>query len=298
MFYLREKMSMRAEDIKLGIYEKALPVDTGWDAKLAIADRLGFQFVEISVDETDERLSRLDWNMAKRLTFSRTVLESSLTIPTMCLSGHRRFPLGSHDPEIRKKGLKIMEKAILFAVDTGIRTIQLAGYDVYYEKSDHETRSWYLENMEKSLAMAAREQVMLAVEIMDHPFMNSILKFINLKQHLSSPWLTVYPDIGNLSAWNNDVPEELALGFNQCVALHLKDTVAVTDGHPGTFKEVPFGTGCVDFPGVFLKLKELGYAGPFLIEMWTGDRADPEQEIAAAREWILLKMCEGGFLDG
>ncbi len=288
---------MREEDIKLGIYEKALPYGTGWDKKLATAKRLGFQFVEISIDETDERLARLDWGLAERMAFSRTVLESPLTVPTMCLSGHRRFPLGSHDPEVRRQAFAIMEKAILFAVDTGIRTIQLAGYDVYYEEGDNDTRKWYLENMHKSLNMAAREQVMLAMEIMDHPFMNSILKFMNMKQVLDSPWFTVYPDIGNLSSWNNDVIEELTLGCSQTVALHLKETLAVTADHPGTFKEVPFGTGCVDFPGVFKKLKELGYAGPFLIEMWTEHATDPEKEIYEARQWILQRMREGGFID-
>ena len=288
---------MRQEDIKLGIYEKALPYGTSWQEKLATAERLGFQFAEISIDETDERLARLDWRLAERITFNRTVLESPLTVPTMCLSGHRRFPLGSHDPEVRRQALTIMEKAIQFAVDTGIRTIQLAGYDVYYEDGDSDTRKYYLENMHKSLNMAAREQVMLAMEIMDHPFMNSILKFMNMKQILDSPWFTVYPDIGNLSAWNNDVTEELTLGCNQCVALHLKETLAVTVDHPGTFKEVPFGTGCVDFPGIFTKLKELGYSGPFLIEMWTEKAANPEKEVSEARQWIFQKMREGGFID-
>lgn len=288
---------MRQEDIKLGIYEKALPYGTGWDEKLAIAERLGFQFVEISIDETDERLARLDWTLVERRAFNRTIVESPLTVPTMCLSGHRRFPLGSHDPEIRKKALCVMEKAIRFAVDSGIRTIQLAGYDVYYEDGDGDTRNWYLENMQKSLDMAAREQVMLAMEIMDHPFMNSILKFMNMKKILDSPWFTVYPDVGNLSAWGNDVGEELTLSRNQIVALHLKETLAVTTGHHGTFKEVPFGTGCVDFPGVFAKLKELGYAGPFLIEMWTERAADPEKEISEARQWIFQRMREGGLID-
>ena len=51
----------------------------------------------------------------------------------MCLSGHRKYPLGSHDKEIQKKSLEIMKKAIDFAADLGIRIIQLAGYDVYYE---------------------------------------------------------------------------------------------------------------------------------------------------------------------
>ncbi|MBT8354848.1 MAG: L-ribulose-5-phosphate 3-epimerase [Desulfofustis sp.] len=289
---------MKREDIKLGIYEKALPPGISWEKRLAIGEKLGFHFVEISVDETDERLARLEWTLEERKDFCRAVMESPLTVPTMCLSGHRRFPLGSRDPDTRAQALNIMEKAVRFAVDTGVRTIQLAGYDVYYEESDSDTRKWYLENMQKCLDMAAREQVMLAMEIMDHPFMNSILKFINMKQLLNSPWFTVYPDIGNLSAWGNDVPEELLLGFPQIVALHLKDTLAVTSDHPGTFKEVDFGNGCVDFPGAFTKLKELGYAGPFLIEMWTEKANDPEAEISSAREWIFEKMEEGGLIDG
>ncbi len=288
---------MRQEDIKLGIYEKALPHGTSWQEKLGVAERLGFHFVEISVDETDERLARLDWSPAERKTFCGTVIDSPLTVPSMCLSGHRRFPLGSHDPDIRRQALAVMEKAIHLAVDTGIRTIQLAGYDVYYEAGDTETRNWYRENMKKSLEMAAREQVMLAMEIMDHPFMNSIRKFMDMKKILDSPWFTVYPDVGNLSAWNNDVIAELGAGFTQIVALHLKDTHAVTTDHQGTFKEVPFGSGCVDFPRIFSKLKELAYAGPFLIEMWTERSEDPQKEIRDARQWIFQRMREGGLIE-
>jgi L-ribulose-5-phosphate 3-epimerase len=289
---------MKQENIKLGIYEKALPYGTGWEQKLATAEKLGFHYVEISVDETDERLARLDWSRQERKDFTRIILDSPLTVPTMCFSGHRRFPLGSHDPDIRRQSLELMEKAIHFCVDTGIRTIQLAGYDVYYEEGDEDTRRWYLEGMQKSLEIAAQEQVMLAMEIMDTPFMNSIVKFMNLKRALPSPWFTVYPDVGNLTAWGNDVLEELELGINQIVALHLKETLAVTKEHGGTFKEVSFGTGCVDFPTVFAKLKELQYCGPFLIEMWTEKSENPEQEIVAAREWIFTQMRAGGFIDG
>ena len=288
---------MKRKDIKLGIYEKALPAGITWAERLSLAESLGFHYVEISVDETDERLARLDWSRADRREFCSTVLESPLTVPTMCLSGHRRYPLGSHDPAVRSKALEVMEKAIHLCVDTGVRTIQLAGYDVYYEQGDDDTRKWYLEGMQKSLEIAAREQVMLAMEIMDHPFMSSIVKFMNIRELLPSPWFTVYPDIGNLSAWGNDVPGELDLGFQHIVALHLKETQAVTDHHEGTFKEVPFGTGCVDFPAVFATLKKLNYRGPFLIEMWTEKVADPKKEIRAAREWIFQRMREGGFID-
>lgn len=289
---------MKREDIKLGIYEKALPAGIDWATRLSIAEELGFHYVEISVDETDDRLARLDWSVAERKDFTRTILDSPLAVPTMCLSGHRRYPLGSHDPDVRAKAIEIMDKAIKLCVDTGVRTIQLAGYDVYYEQGDEDTRRWYLEGMQKSLEIAAREQVMLAMEIMDHPFMSSIVKFMNFKKLLPSPWFTVYPDIGNLSAWGNEVVEELDLGFEQIVALHLKETIAVTDQHKGTFKEVPFGTGCVDFPAIFATLKRLNYQGPFLIEMWTEKAEDPKKEIREARDWIFQRMSEGGFIDG
>ena len=96
----------------------------------------------------------------------------------------------------------------------------------------------------------------------------------------------------------NNTLSELELGIKQgeIVAIHLKDTLAVTDTFPGKFKEVPFRNGCVDFPKVFAKLKELNYKGPFLIEMWTEKSDDPIEEVKKAKQWILDKMKEGGFI--
>lgn len=83
---------------KLGIYEKALPKDISWGERLALAKACGFDFVEMSVDETDERLARLDWSRAQRLEFVQAVLTSGITVPSMCLSGHRRFPSAAMMP--------------------------------------------------------------------------------------------------------------------------------------------------------------------------------------------------------
>ena len=49
---------MLAKSIPLGIYEKALPAGECWLERLQLAKTLGFDFVEMSVDETDDRLSR------------------------------------------------------------------------------------------------------------------------------------------------------------------------------------------------------------------------------------------------
>ena len=214
---------------KLGIYEKALPKNISWQDRLSIAKTCGFDFVEISIDETDERLARLDWSKEERIELVKAIINTGVTIPSMCLSGHRRFPFGSHDEATRQKAYEIMEKAIQLAVDLGIRTIQLAGYDVYYEEQDEGTLARFQEGLEWAVELAASNQVTIAVEIMDTQFMSSISRWKKWDEIIDSPWFTVYPDLGNLSAWNDNVAEELKLGINKISAIHLKDTYKVTE---------------------------------------------------------------------
>ncbi len=280
----------------LGIYEKALPAHLSWPERLALAKACGFDFVEMSVDETDHRLARLNWTKAERLSLVGAMIETGVTIPSMCLSGHRRFPFGSRDPAIRQQAYDLMDNAIQLAKDIGIRTIQLAGYDVYYESRDEGTVNRFAEGMAWAVERAAAAQVMLAVEIMDTEFMNSISKWKDWDRQLASPWFTVYPDVGNLSAWGNDVSAELALGIDRIAAIHLKDTQPVTESSQGQFRDVPFGSGCVDFVSVFRTLKQINYRGAFLIEMWTEKAEEPVAEIVQARRWIEQKMQEGGLI--
>ncbi|MDR1612156.1 MAG: L-ribulose-5-phosphate 3-epimerase [Planctomycetota bacterium] len=279
----------------LGIYEKALPRNLSWSERLALAKVAGYDFVEMSVDETDRRLARLDWSKSERLDFVRAVLDSGLSVPSMCLSGHRRFPLGSRDGNVRAHGRDIMRKAVFLARDLGIRNIQLAGYDVYYEERGEDTAAIFMEGLDWAASLAASQQVMLSVEIMDTDFMNSIAKWKCWEKRINSPWFTVYPDIGNLSAWNNDVPRELALGFDRISALHLKETLKVGKTFPGQFRDMPFGEGQVDFVAAFRTLGKLGYRGAFLIEMWTEKADEPVVEIIRARRWIEERMAEAGW---
>ncbi|OCJ28390.1 L-ribulose-5-phosphate 3-epimerase [Serratia sp. 14-2641] len=279
----------------LGIYEKALPKHLSWPERLALAKACGFDFVEMSVDESDERLSRLSWSKEQRLSLVSAMLETGISISSMCLSGHRRFPFGSHDEATRQQAYLIMEQAIQLAKDVGIRTIQLAGYDVYYEQQDEGTLTRFTEGMQWAVERAAAAQVMLAVEIMDTEFMSSISKWKTWDSLLASPWFTVYPDVGNLSAWGNDVAQELQLGIDRIAAIHLKDTFPVTETSPGQFRDVPFGEGCVDFVALFRTLKQLNYRGAFLIEMWTEKADEPVAEIVQARRWIEQQMQQGGM---
>jgi predicted hexulose-6-phosphate isomerase len=215
--------------------------------------------------------------------------ETGVMIPSMCLSAHRRFPMGSEDANTRKTAMEIMQKAIYFAVDTGIQNIQLAGYDVYYENGNERTKKYFIEGLKKAVEWAGKAGVMLSIEIMDHEFMNSITKAMEYINELNSPWLKIYPDLGNLSGWGMDIPAELEVGKGHIVAIHVKET------KPGIFKRVPFGEGTVPFIEAFEKLSKMNYQGPFLVEMWSDDAEDAIQTINEAIIWVKDKMRQGGI---
>ena len=289
----------KLDDINIGIYEKALPKNITWKERINIVKECGYDFMEISIDETDERLARLEYSKEEIKEIRDYLLDTDVRIPSMCFSGHRRFPMGSMNKETRDKAMELMEKAIIFADRLGIRTIQLAGYDVYYEEGNEQTKKYFVENLKRSVKWAECMNVTLAIEIMDHKFINSITKYMEFSRIISSPYLKVYPDIGNLSAWpENNMYKELELGIKEkeIVAIHLKDTLKVTEEFPGKFKEVPFGEGCVDFVESFKILKELDYNGPFLIEMWTEKSETPIEDVKNAKKWLIDKMQKGGFI--
>jgi len=279
-------------DIKqnpIGIYEKALPNKFDWREKAEIAKRAGYDFIEMSVDESDERLARLNWSKSEREKIRRIFSANDLYINSMCLSGHRRFPFGSRYENIREKAYDIMDKAIDLAGDLGIRNIQLAGYDVYYENSDEETRKRFMEGLKYSARRAARANIMLSIEIMDTEFLGTISRCLQYIEEINSPWLQIYPDLGNLTQWTDNPVLELEKGFHHIVAIHLKDT------KPGVFKCVPFGKGTVNFPELFNKLTELCYSGPILVEMWADNEKEYTieesiKEIRNARLWLEERM--------
>ena len=268
----------------LGIYEKALPPKLNWEQKFNLVHDLGFNFLEFSIDESDERLQRLDWSKTQRSEFRQAMWKTNSRINTLMLSGHRRFPLGSADEHVREQSLEIMQKAIDLAVDLGIRNIQLAGYDVYYESKTVQSHELFLENLQKCVDMAAKKLVMLSIETMDDPFLNSLTKISQVKTQIKSPWLQGYPDLGNISAWpENDVIVDLENNVDNIAAIHLKDTKKVTPTFKGQFKEVPFGEGDVDLLGCLKALVRLGYSGSYTVEMWTESAADPTTEIKQAK---------------
>ena len=51
---------------QLGIYEKSMPGFLSLEEKLKLAGEAGYDFLEISIDETEEKLQRLEYGEAER----------------------------------------------------------------------------------------------------------------------------------------------------------------------------------------------------------------------------------------
>ena len=271
----------------LGLYEKSMPNSLSIKEKLVEAKAAGFDFMEISIDETDEKLGRLKWDSNKRFELVKAISETGTKIMTMCLSGHRKFPLGSEDEKTRESGMAIMRDAIEFAVDIGVRVIQIAGYDEYYKPSNENTKMLFLKNLKRSTEIASQKGVILAFETMETSLMNTVEKAMDYVNKVNSPFLQVYPDLGNITnasvIYNSSVVDDIVVGKGHIVAMHLKETV------PNVYREVPYGTVHVDFESAIKVTSEMGI-NLFVGEFWYVGNDDWKYQLRFANNFLRTKL--------
>ncbi len=280
----------RINDCLLGLYEKALPADMSWDERLAAAKLAGYDFIEISIDETDERMARAKWTPQQYDELIAATRRQRMPILTMCLSGNRRYPIGSENVQTRTRGIQLIKDAVDFSIQIGIRIVQLAGYDEYYGTPNAQTRVLFGEALAEVTAYAASRGVSLAFETMETGLLHSINKAMRFVEMQKSPYLQVYPDVGNLTSTGQNISTDFACGAGHIVAIHLKDTI------PGKVREIPYGEGTVDFVEFFRLLKQIRFRGLLVAEMWaTADRQASIDYVKTARDFLLEKYRAAGL---
>jgi L-ribulose-5-phosphate 3-epimerase len=275
--------------IPVGVYEKAFPAEYSWEQILASAKQAGYDFVEMSIDESPERLDRLYWSHSDRAALRHAIFNTGIPVWGMGVSAHRKFPLGSASSDLRQRGLEILYRSIELAADLGVKVIQIMGYDAFYEPSNAETQARYLEGLRTlrtGVGWASAAGVLLALENGDSELVDSVEKAMHFVKTLNSPWFQVYPDVGNMTAAGYSPLEQLPLTVGHLVGVHVKDT------RPGELRGVPLGQGIVRFEETFRLLARMGFAGPLVMEMWAhlDPSGDPMGSVTRARavldRWI------------
>ncbi len=250
---------------QIGLYEKAMPADLTWKERMVAAKAAGFDYLELSIDESDIRLARLDWTSRERTELYNTARDMGLPFGSICLSAHRKYPLGSTNPAACARGLEILDKSLALASDLGIRYVQIPGYDVYYEQSTPDTVKGFQDHLRECAAMAAKYGVMIGFETMETPFMDTVQKAMYYLNTISSPYSGIYPDLGNVTnaslLYGVSVPEDLKTGAGHIIALHMKETL------PGIYRDMPLGAGHVDFKAALHTCWQLGVRR-YVTEFW------------------------------
>ena len=252
---------------RFGLYEKAMPDSFTVQGKLELAGRIGYDWMEISIDESEAKQKRL-FDIGLQKEIGKAVETTGVPIESICLSAHRKYPLGEPD----ENNLIILRAAVDLAVRLGIRMIQLAGYDTYYNPSTEETRNLFFENLKRSVDYAASRGVALGFETMETDFMNTVGKAMVYVNRVGSPYLGVYPDIGNISNATPDPVADILSGRGHIIAAHLKET------KPGIFRDMEFGNGAVDFKHCVEALHQIG-VHRFTTEFWYDGKTEPEEYV-------------------
>lgn len=252
-----------------------------WREKLTCAKECGYDFVEITIDASEEKIARVYSSKEERLELVKTMFEVGLPIRSMSVSALTKFALGDPDDTKRNRGAEILEKSIELAADLGVRVVMVPGYDIYYGESTLETKRLFLENIRKAAEQAAASGVILGFETMENEFMNTVGKAMKYVSLVDSPYLKIYPDCGNITnaavLHEHDVCEDLSLGKNNVVALHLKES------KPGIFREVPYFTGHVPFERLIETAWSLGVRR-YVTELWDVGLDSWKEDIRFANE--------------
>lgn len=266
---------------KIGLYEKAIRDSLSWKEKLECARECGYDYLEMSIDATDEKISRIYMSTDEKKKIMDAEYETGIPIRSMSVSALTKYALGDPSREIRDKAMEIAEKSIELAADLGIRTVMIPGYDIYYGESTVETKKDFVENVKKIAETAEREGVLVGFETMENNFMNTTGKAVQYVRMVDSAYLKIYPDTGNITnaAVENkhDVCDDLSLGKGMLIALHLKES------KPGVFREVPFLTGHVEFERIIKTAWGLGVRR-YVTELWDIGKEDWKEDIRFANK--------------
>ena len=264
---------------EIGLYEKAMRNTLTWKEKLQCAKECGYDYLEISIDATEEKINRIYMDTEEKKEIMEAIFDTGIPIGSMSVSALTKYALGDPDQAVRDRGMEIAEKSIQLASVLGVRTVMIPGYDIYYGESTIETKRYFLENIRKIAEIAEREGILVGFETMENNFMNTTGKAVQYVNMVDSAYLKIYPDAGNITnaavANRHDVCEDLSLGKGKLIALHLKET------KPDVYREVPFLTGHVEFERIINTAWKLGVRR-YVTELWDVGQPQWKEDICFA----------------
>jgi sugar phosphate isomerase/epimerase len=150
------------------------------------------------------------------------------------------------------------------------------------EKSVDQERQWaeHVAHFCRLCAVAEQAGVTLAIEPEPLLVVGSSQDALELIEAVGSGALKVNLDVGHAAItdpgrWSSSLAETVRLLGDQIVHLHLEDMAGRVHKH------LPFGQGDIDFAALKGALAEIGYQGPYVVDLFGQDQ-EPRQVAADA----------------
>ncbi len=274
---------IKLRDLPFGLYEKSICTNWSWEDKFSLVKEAGYDYFEIAVDATEQKLARLT-NKEEQIRIRRASEKKDMPLYTFAFTANRFFPLGSEDDEIRNKGIDLLCKALDFASFIGAKTINIAAYDEYEKPRSYVTEGHFRASLEKCVDHASIRGVIISLETMDSDFIDTTAKAMRFVRDIDSAFLQVGVDLGNIIAMGNNPLTDIPIGGKHIVEVEFKDVM------PGDVRNSFFGEGIVDFEACFKMLHEIGFQGFMAAEMWAHDDPAYHPNIFKAIEFLKDKM--------
>lgn len=237
----------------------------GLTAEQAAAElkRIGYDCVEICLEASDVRPETLNESRCRQL---RAALDK-IGIEVASLSYH-----ADREPFDQRRANQ--ERAVWAARWMGVDIVVLNP-----EKAVEPARQWgeHITQFKRLCQLAEELDVTVAVEPEPLLVVGSSDNMARLLDEVDSPRLGVNLDIGHAQITDDDLIASIHRLGKNIVHLHLED---IKDR---VHKHLPFGQGDIDFVAVRRALEKIGYAGPYVVDLFGQDTSPVEVAALALR---------------
>ena len=180
--------------------------------------------------------------------------------------------LSSLNPLMREAAERQLEECIEFARDigAGIVVFHAGNLPGDYPKTYLKVAvSNFLSSIKKALGKAEETGITLALENKPRSSNHELVWYpedhLKLLRMVNSPFLKACVDVGHANTLKIDLVRYIQLLAGYTVNIHLHDNRGRKDDH------MPIGDGEINFSAVLNALKDVGYAGPVILEVKSVD---------------------------
>jgi len=241
--------------MKKGVNAWIYPSDFTVDKILETSREIGYDGVELNLDEENLKLTRRE-----RKEIAERARSLGLELPSLCSGLFWKYNLASPDGSVRKKGIEIIKKGCESAADLGAPVFLVVPAVAVPEVSYKEMWELSQRSILEAVPVAEEHGILLGIENVWNRFLYSPLEFRSFVEEFNHPNVKVYFDVGNFQL----------LAFPQQWIRYLSDLIVcvhVKDFQRSTLKFKPLLQGDVPWPEVMRALREIGYDGFLNVEV-------------------------------